>query len=81
MNSLKENIQGKVVKIENGPFILCQDGFGCFNFTSGTALFGHAQGYGDIRVDAMEVERFATQEEEETFFANTGLEKPNVPQP
>ena len=78
MNSLKENIQHKVVKIENGPLMLCQDGFGCFEFTSGTALFGHAQGYGEIKIDAMEVERLATEEEEKTFFANTGLEKPDL---
>lgn len=76
MNSIKKVLTNKVVKMEEGPLMLVRDGFGCHPDLSGTALFGYAEGYGEIRVDGMEVERLATEEETEAFFGRTGLERP-----
>jgi hypothetical protein len=56
--------------------MLAKDGFGCVHELRGTAVFGHAEGYGDIRIDGMEVERIATDAETEAFFQRTGIERP-----
>jgi len=39
-NSLNENIEGKIVLLEDGKAVYCESGFGCYDFTVGSALCG-----------------------------------------
>jgi len=39
-NSLNENIEGKIVLLEDGKAVYCESGFGCYDFTIGSALCG-----------------------------------------
>ena len=47
MNSLNKNIEGKLVLLEDGKVILCEGGFGCYDFTIGSSICGRLRPDGE----------------------------------
>jgi hypothetical protein len=73
-NSLNQNILGKVVIVsaeytcgsENQRKFRCEDGFGCFSFTSGQAIFGTVVATGEkCRIEGYMIEKLAEVQDEE----------------
>ena len=75
MNSLKQEISGRYVVLKREYYkgddpiervFLCEGGFGCSDYTMGTAVIGIFVNDGSRhRVEGSEIERFATVEEVE----------------
>ena len=75
MNSLKQEISGRYVVLKREYYkgddpiervFLCEGGFGCSDYTMGTAVIGIFVNDGSRhRVEGSEIERFATNEEVE----------------